>query len=98
VQHYLIFLIVACLETRNKFQEHGPCPGRKEWGLAVKLETFLLLAFLPSLDDLMEIMFIDDCQMALCEAFDHSNPFDIPGCLKHLLTEASALTDPGHFD
>jgi hypothetical protein len=43
-------------------------------------------------------MLIDNCKMALCEAFDDSDSFDIPGGLKHLLAEASALTDPGHFD
>lgn len=98
MQHHLVFLIVACLETWNKFQEHGPCPGRKEGGVAVELYALLLLAVLPSLDYLVEVMLVDDAQMALGEAFDDSDPFNISGGLKHLLTEACALTDPGYLD
>ena len=98
MQNHLVFLIVACLETWNKFQEHGPCPGRKEGGVAVEFNALLLLAVLPSLDDLVEVMLVDYAQMALGEAFDDSDPFDITGGLKHLLTEAYALPDPGDLD
>ncbi len=66
--------------------------------MTVELDLLLLLAVLPALDDLMKVMLIDNSQMALGEAFDDADPFDIPGGLKHLLTEAATLTDPGHFD
>ena len=66
--------------------------------MAVELYALLLLAVLPSFDYLVEVMLVDDAQMALGEAFDDSDPFNISGGLKHLLTEACALTDPGHLD
>ena len=66
--------------------------------MTVELDALFLLSVLPTLDDLVEVMLIDNGQMAIGQAFDHSNPFDIPGGLKYLLTEASALTDPGYFD
>jgi hypothetical protein len=66
--------------------------------VAVEFNALLLLAVLPSLDDLVEVMLVDDAQMALCEAFYDPDPFDIPGGLKHLLTEACALPNPGHLD
>ena len=66
--------------------------------MTVELDALFLLSVLPTLDDLVEVMLIDNGQMAIGKAFDDSNPFDIPGGLKHLLTEASALTDPGYFD
>jgi hypothetical protein len=66
--------------------------------MAVEFNAFLLLAVLPSLDDLVEVMLVDYAQMALGEAFDDSDPFDIPGGLKHLFTEACALPNPGHLD
>ena len=66
--------------------------------MTVELDVLLLLTVLPALDDLVEVMLVDYSQMALGEAFDDADPFDIPGGLKHLLTEAASLTDPGHFD